>query len=155
MTQGQVSWGQLAVPDPQPMDKGCPPGSLWETFPAAPALGAPLSFAPGLSPFGYFTALVYRLRSGICPPPANAFVPAGAAALFGSAVLGQATDLVERWRRRVQPDVPGAWDGPGELNPASGNLMVRLGVPAAGPFDPRPLLVYNSQNPLDSEFVRG
>ena len=51
--------------------------------------------------------------------------------------------------------MPGACGGPAELNPASGNVVVRLAPPSAGPFDPTPILVYNSQEPAYSEFGWG
>ena len=42
MSKVEASWAQLALPEPQPMDLGCPPGSLWRTFPDAPFLGLPV-----------------------------------------------------------------------------------------------------------------
>ena len=51
--------------------------------------------------------------------------------------------------------MPGARGGPGELNPACGNLLVRLAPPVAGPFDPSPILAYNSQAPGYSKFGWG
>ncbi len=162
MTRVQASWAQLTLPEPQPMDRGCPPGSLWFTFPNAPALGAPYRCAfgtPNALPTpprpGPATSRPYRLRTGLCNPLADPFTPSGAFPDYGSTVLVQLTRMLARWQAYVQPFVPGARGGPAELNPANGNLLLRLVPPAAGAFDPSAILFYNSQCPQSSEFGYG
>ena len=158
MTQARVSWVQFAIPDPQPMGFGCPPGSLWHTFPPTPALGSPYVCTTcaqsGRSP-SPITPAIYRLRTSLCLPRANPFAPPGTDPSFGNPVLDQVTALIERWWQQVQPYVPGAQSGPVQLNPANGNLVLRLMPPRAGAFDPTAVLVYNSQTPQNSEFGWG
>src|SRR6516162_8222578 len=108
MAQVQASWAQLQVPEPQPMDKGCPPGSLWFTFPAAPVVGAPyrcthgcptMTAAPG--GMGPVTPRQYRWRSGLCRPLVDPFTPPGKQPDYGSPVFGQAAAMLARWQAQV------------------------------------------------------
>jgi YD repeat-containing protein len=62
---------------------------------------------------------------------------------------------VGRWQQRVAVPVPGVKDAPAWVNPSGGNLVLRLAHPEGGPFDPRPVLTYNSQSPATSEFGYG
>ena len=97
----------------------------------------------------------YRNLSGLCNPLADPFSPPGTSPDYGHAILNQFAAMLARWLRQLQPFVPGARGGPGELNPASGNLLLRMGPPSAGPFDPSTMLVYNAQAPAASEFGWG
>jgi len=36
----KVSWVQLTIPDPASLGPGCPPGSIFHTFPPTPFLGS-------------------------------------------------------------------------------------------------------------------
>jgi len=45
--------------------------------------------------------------------------------------------------------------GPVWINLGSGNLVLRLSHPGGGPFDPTPILTYNSLTPASSEFGYG
>jgi hypothetical protein len=161
MTQVQSSWIRLQIPEPQPMDRGYPPGSLWQTFPAVPVVGSPAfcvwERGPGLEPVGIgpITPLQYRLSNGLPRPRLDPFTPEGTFPVYNAPVLAPFARLLAGWRGYVQPFVPGVWGGPAELNPACGNLTVRLALPRAGPWDPSLMLFYNSQAPQSSEFGWG
>jgi YD repeat-containing protein len=58
--------------------------------------------------------------------------------------LGRADDRAAAWQCRARPHVPGIDDGPAWVNLASGNLVLQLGTPPLGEFDPLPLFTYNS-----------
>jgi hypothetical protein len=73
-------------------------------------------------------------------PPAS-----GGAAVPGNGI-SQASQLVKSTQSLVHIDIPDGVVGPGYLNIANGNLVVLLDHPAGGPFDPTPVLVYNSRN---------
>ena len=68
-----MSWGYFEVPDPLPAGPGCPPGSIWQTFPAAPSLGALFTtgkcttLSQGPPPLGPMTSLQYRLNGSSLP----------------------------------------------------------------------------------------
>jgi YD repeat-containing protein len=109
----------------------------------------------GPAGLGPVTPCQYRLRSGLFRPLADPFTPVGTDPDYGSPVFAQTASMLARWRSQVQPSVPGTLGGPAELNPANGHLLVRLHPPIAGPFDPTPILVYNSQGTVDSEFGWG
>src|SRR5947209_2458130 len=112
-TQVEVSFAQFLVPDPVPMGPGCPPGSLWATFPALPNLGAPPNSAnackcetEGPVPPGPVTPLQSRLVVPCCPG-VSAYSPPGTQPNYGSPVLDQLSRMLQRWRQQVQPDLPG------------------------------------------------
>jgi hypothetical protein len=67
--------------------------------------------------------------------------------------------MQERLNRAI-PSLPGTegtlpMGGSWRLNIASGNLIVRVKTPAAGTFDPRPVLTYNSLSSNNVEFGYG
>src|SRR6202035_1729792 len=72
-----------------------------------------------------------------------------------SNALGQAANLFSNAQMDVPPDVPGIFDGRGEVNPANGNLIFRWPLSTTGAFGPTPLLIYNSFSPATSEFGFG
>ena len=82
-----------------------------------------------------------------CPPDSSP-------APFDNA-LDQTAATLNQWQQSSQPTVPGAADGPSSLNPASGNLLTRLGAPRSGPFGPTPILTYNSHSSDAAEFGFG
>jgi len=162
MTQVRISWAQFSAAAPPPMAFGCPPGSFWFTFPAPPSLGAPLSCSTGdcssssaPARLGPLTPLSYRLRVGRCFHLPDLFTPWGAWPQYGNPVLDRALTMLARWQQQVKPFVPGAQGGPGQVNPANGNLVVRLTLPDAGAVTPSPILVYNSLSLVDPEFGFG
>jgi YD repeat-containing protein len=73
-------------------------------------------------------------------PPAS-----GGSSVAGNAI-SQANQLVQSMQAQASADIPGALVGPGYLNIAAGNLVVLLDHPTGGPFDPTPVLVYNSKS---------
>src|SRR5262245_59565754 len=96
-TQLQVSWAEFAVPEPLPMEKGCPPGSWWFHPPDVPPLAAAARCTTcpphGAGPLPERAgddddhAQLYRLRSGICRPVVNAFAPPPLAPVYESGAL--------------------------------------------------------------------
>src|ERR1700728_3528017 len=114
MMQVQASWARFEAPELQPMDRGCPPGSIWFTFPAAPPIGAPVHCAVCSNKVleagkpGPLTPRQYRLRSGQCRPFNDLYTPPGTNPVYGNAVLSQVNNMLNRWRQEVQPPVPGA-----------------------------------------------
>src|ERR1700723_4530957 len=101
MAQVDVSWAQFQAPEPQPMDRGYPPGSFWYTFPAAPPLGLPVrcvNVPPaadlGAGHPGPATPRPYRLRSGLYRPLVDPSVPPGTTPDYGSPVLNGVSGLL-------------------------------------------------------------
>src|SRR5947209_3791011 len=103
MSRVQASWARFRLPEPPPMERGDPPGSVLRTFPAPPDPRPPVSYAGGLAPLA---APPYRLLAGEPLPPASAFAPAGAALDYGSPVLARVAALLGRWRALVRPFAP-------------------------------------------------
>jgi YD repeat-containing protein len=97
----------------------------------------------------------YRFRSGRRRTLVNAAAPHGQTPDYGNPLLSDVTAMLSAWRDKVQPNVPSALDGPAEVNPSNGNLVLSVALPAGGPFDPTVVLVYNSLDPQSSEFGVG
>jgi len=55
--------------------------------------------------------------------------PSGSTPLLGRIPLDKAAAMLRRWQQAVRPLIPGVSDGPGRVNLANGNLIVRLGTP--------------------------
>src|SRR5262249_21170368 len=102
---------------------------------------------------GQVGPLNFTLDDGCCGLSAEC--PCGSTPLLGAGSLDQGLTMLRRWRQIVQPIIPGVRDGPGSVNVSNGNLIVRLGTPPAGAFDPVPVLTYNSRAPASSEFGYG
>src|SRR3982751_3910467 len=125
-TQIQVSWVQFEVPDPTPMLKGSPPGTNLNPL-QGPDVGPPTWCCPTCcgerccDPVGTQPD-VYRDPTAVNRETPR--TPEGYKSTFSRNALSQTTALMNRWRERVQPAVPGATGGPGDLNLSSGNLVV-------------------------------
>ena len=145
--------------------KGCSIGSILQCSLFPPFVGGPtLCCAPSScgcenSPQcgcgRLIDALPYTFMSGRCQCVASTHCPPGSRAKFSRNAVSQATDMLARWQSQLRPTVPGALGGPGSLNVAGGNLVVRLTPPGGGAFDPVPVLTYNSDAPAASEFGYG
>jgi RHS repeat-associated protein len=120
----------------------CPPGS---TPAASDSPGS-----PGSSPGG----------SGGPPPlgpgggcPACRSFPGQP--LYSRNILSETWDYLAQMRAKTTPAIPGVYHGTGHINMHKGFLTVSLAVPNAGPYDPRPKLIYSSKNALQSEYGYG
>src|SRR5262249_45346885 len=76
-------------------------------------------------------------------------------AIYSAAAIGPAMQTLLSWQEQLQAVVPGMLDGPAWINIGSANLVLRLSHPSGGPFDPTPILTYNSFSPASSEFGYG
>jgi hypothetical protein len=59
--------------------------------------------------------------------------------------LRQAVGVIDHALSRLTPNLPGTQTGPAVVSLPRGNVIVRLRPVGSGPFDPRPLLTYNSR----------
>jgi YD repeat-containing protein len=100
-------------------------------------------------------ALRYTYLAGKCRCRSQSSCPPESDPVFSRNAVSQVTTMLARWQQQLRAPVPGALDGPGRLNVASGNLVVRLSHPDGGAFDPVPFLTYNSDTPASSEFGYG
>src|SRR5262249_19622661 len=139
MSQAQVSWIELQVPDPVPFGPGCPPGSVGATFPNFPYVGAPFVCPTGTCGTGNTSApgtpLQFRWLP-LCNGRLNAAAPPGTEPQFGSLVLSQVTGMLDRWRQQVRPNAPGLSAGSAAVNPGSGHITLALAPPDEGPVVP-------------------
>ena len=58
--------------------------------------------------------------------------------------LNRASSEIARLMDLLRPSIPGMWFGPAYISFPTGNLMLQIPVPASNPFDPTPVLTYNS-----------
>lgn len=146
------------------MLKGCPLSSWLGCLLPAPPLGAAPQCCgqckggcpggPGcecgrIIPAQVMTALVAKCTCRsiyVCP---------GGTAIGTPPPVMQCAKMLDRWNNDLAPKIPGAQVGLAKLNVSNGNLVVQLQTPEAGPFDPTPVLTYNSTSPTASEFGTG
>ena len=157
MGQVQADWCAVQGAHAAADGPGLPAGVALVHLPGALVLGAPYRCvacdkAAGTLP--PVTPRQYRLLNGLCRPLADPFTPAGPGPTTAMPCSTRRPACWPAGWTTCSRTCPAPAAAPASSTPPAATC-VRLAPPAAGPFDPTPILVYNSQDPGDSEFGYG